>query len=107
MMKEYFPHSQNHALRGLSDALVRRLLDEAKAFEVDPHRVRRIRQPPVRIGVSCQQVREFIVDDWFGNRQDRQQDGSQSHSEQSNCGYRKRSSARKPAKAVLEFLKRA
>ena len=106
-MEEYFPSRQKHALRRLSDALIRRLLDNAKALEMNPHWVSRIRQTPVRVDVCRQKVREFIVNDRFRNRQDGEQCGPERQSKQANRNHRKRAVAGKRAEPPLEFLEPA
>ena len=90
-------------MRRLREALIGRFLNDAEGFEVNPHGMRRIGEPPVSERVCRQQVAEFIVDDWLWNRQDRQQRGSQRKSKQSNRNHRKRAVACKCAESALQY----
>jgi hypothetical protein len=40
-------------------------MDDVKAFEMDPQRMRRVGQPSVRKGICCQEVAELVVHRWL------------------------------------------
>src|SRR5579859_4296138 len=105
MPRDYLAQGEDESLRRLCEALVGWFLNDAKCFEMNPHRMSRVGEPPMSVGICRQKVAEFIVDDWFGDRQDREQGGSQCQSEQSNSGNRLRSMACHLAESALELLK--
>jgi hypothetical protein len=49
------------------------MVNDVKAFEVQPHGMRGISQAPVCESIASQQIAELIMDRWFGNAQGRNQ----------------------------------
>src|SRR5215467_10490835 len=58
---------------------------DVKRFETHPHRMRRIREPPVGQRVSEQQIAVFVVNAWDGKAKERQEgEPNANHGEEEN-----------------------
>ena len=60
-ISQHFAQRQYQPLSRRIHRHISRVPDHMKCFEVHPHRVRRIGQPPVRKSIRRQQITEFIV----------------------------------------------
>ena len=67
--READARSQNQSLRRLVHRHVGGLLERMNAFQVLPHGMRRIRQPPRRERVGREEIDELIGDERLANRQ--------------------------------------
>src|SRR5437660_660120 len=101
MSGEDLTQGKNESLRGLGKALVRRFLDDAERFKVNPHRVSGIGKATVGECIRRQQVTEFIVHDRFWNRLNRQQGRPECEGEQSHYDYGKCAPACKMDESAL------
>ncbi len=72
-MPEYhLANRQEDSLRGVIFGNVGRNHIHVKRLEVNPHGVRRVREPPVRKRIRHQEITELVVYRRAGNRKDRQ-----------------------------------
>ena len=100
-MPENFSEREHEALSGRVFRCVGRLLEHMESLEVLPHRVRRIREPPVRERVRRKQVAELVVHLWHRHADDRSHRRDDAKCRDPRERNRKRAAARDAGKHPL------
>ena len=104
MSEHHLANRQEYALRRVVLGDVGRNLNDLERLEVNPHRVRWVREPSVSKRVCHEQITELVVYRGVRHRKDRQ-NGEPGHDSQDTDRYHgQRAALREPAKSRLDAI---